>query len=46
MDDLLMNDSSFEVYSNSDGARILANNRLLLNYPDEKNSFDVFLVVT
>jgi hypothetical protein len=45
MDDLLMNDASFEVYSNSDGARILANNRLLLNYPDEKNSFDVFLGV-
>ena len=45
MNDLLMNDSSFEVYSNSDGARILANNRLLLNYPDEKNSFDVFLGV-
>jgi hypothetical protein len=45
MDDLLMNDSSFEVYSNSDGARILANNRLLLNYPDEKNSFDVFMGV-
>ena len=45
MDDLLMNDSSFEVYSNSDGARILADNRLLLNYPDEKNSFDVFMGV-
>jgi len=40
-----MNDPSFEVYSNSDGARILADNRLLLNYPDEKNSFDVFLGV-
>jgi hypothetical protein len=45
MDDLLMNDASYEVYSNSDGARILANNRLLLNYPDEKNSFDVFMGV-
>lgn len=45
MDDLLMNDSSFEVYSNSDGAKILANNRLLLDYPDEKNSFDVFMGV-
>jgi hypothetical protein len=45
MDDLLMNDSSFEVYSNSDGARILADNRVLLNYPDEKNSFDVFMGV-
>jgi len=40
-----MNDPSFEVYSNSNGARILANNRLLLNYPDEKNSFDVFMGV-
>jgi len=40
-----MNDSSFEVYSNSDGAKILANNRLLLDYPDEKNSFEVFMGV-
>ena len=46
MEDLLLNDPSFEVYSNSDGARILARNRLLMDYPDEKSSFDVFLGFT
>jgi len=46
MEDLLLNDASFEVYSNSDGARILARNRVLMDYPDEKNSFDVFLGFT
>jgi hypothetical protein len=46
MEDLLLNDASFEVYSNSDGARILARNRMLMDYPDEKNSFDVFLGFT
>lgn len=46
MEDLLLNDASFEVYSNSDGARILARNRVLMDYPDEKSSFDVFLGFT
>ena len=46
MEDLLINDPSFEVYSSSDGARILARNRVLMDYPDEKNSFDVFLGFT
>jgi hypothetical protein len=46
MEDLLLNDPSFEVYSSSDGARILARNRMLMNYPDEKSSFDVFLGFT
>ena len=46
MEDLLLNDPSFEVYSNSDGARILARNRVLMDYPSEKSSFDVFLGFT
>lgn len=46
MEDLLLNDPSFEVYSNSDGARILARNRVLMDYPSEKSSFDVFLSFT
>lgn len=46
MEELLLNDPSFEVYSNSDGARILARNRVLMDYPSEKTSFDVFLGFT
>lgn len=46
MEDLLINDPSFEIYSNSDGARILARNRVLMDYPSEKSSFDVFLGFT
>jgi hypothetical protein len=46
MEDLLLNDPSFEVYSNSEGARILAQNRVLMDYPNEKSSFDVFLGFT
>lgn len=42
MEDLIKNDSTFELYHNSEGAEIL-NNRVLLSYPSEKSSFDVFL---
>lgn len=46
MQDLLINDPSFEIYSNSNGAKILARNRVLMDYPDERNSFDVFMGFT
>jgi hypothetical protein len=39
----LINDNSFEVYHNSEGAKILGWDRTLMQYPDEKNSFDVFM---
>ena len=42
MEDLIKNDSTFELYHNSEGADTL-NNRVLLSYPNEKSSFDVFL---
>jgi len=42
----LINDNSFEVYHNSEGAKILGWDRTLMQYPDEKNSFDVFLGFT
>jgi len=42
MEDLIKNDSTFELYHNSEGAELL-NNRVLLSYPSEKSSFDVFL---
>jgi hypothetical protein len=42
MEDLIKNDATFEVYHNSEGAELL-NNRVLLSYPSEKSSFDVFL---
>ena len=42
MEDLIKNDSTFELYHNSEGADTL-NNRVLLSYPSEKSSFDVFL---
>lgn len=42
MEDLIKNDSTFELYHNSEGANIL-NNRVLLDYPSEKSSFQVFL---
>ena len=42
----LLNDSSFEVYHNSEGSKILGWDRTLMQYPDEKNSFDVFMGFT
>jgi hypothetical protein len=42
----LISDNSFEVYHNSEGAKILGWDRTLMQYPDEKNSFDVFLGFT
>jgi hypothetical protein len=42
MEDLIKNDATFEVYHNSEGGQLL-NNRVLLSYPSEKSSFDVFL---
>ena len=42
MEDLIKNDATFEVFANSEGAELL-NNRVLLSYPSEKSSFDVFL---
>ena len=42
MEDLIKNDATFELYHNSEGADTL-NNRVLLSYPNEKSSFDVFL---
>lgn len=38
----LISDSSFEIYHNSEGYRML-NSRILTTYPNEKNSFDVFM---
>lgn len=38
----LINDSSFEVYHNSEGLNML-DNRVLTTYPSELNSFQVFL---
>jgi hypothetical protein len=43
MENLFKNDSSFELYQNLDGAEILHQNRVLMEYPSEKSSFDVFL---
>lgn len=40
----LISDSSFEIYHNSEGYRML-NPRILTTYPNEKNSFDVFMGV-
>lgn len=42
MEDLLINDASYEVYASSEGAELLEN-RTLMNYPSEKSSFQVFL---
>ena len=42
MEDLI-NDSSFEIFHNSEGARILGWDRTLMKYPNERNSFDVFM---
>jgi hypothetical protein len=42
MEDLIKNDSTFELYHNSEGSSLL-NNRVLLDYPSEKSSFQVFL---
>ncbi len=42
----LINDNSFEVYHNSEGAKILSWDRTLMQYPSEKSSFDVFLGFT
>jgi hypothetical protein len=42
MEELIKNDATFEVYHNSEGGQLL-NNRVLLSYPSEKSSFDVFL---
>jgi len=42
MEELIQNDATFEVYHNSEGGQLL-NNRVLLSYPSEKSSFDVFL---
>jgi hypothetical protein len=44
MEDLIKNDATFEVFANSEGAELL-DNRVLLSYPSEKSSFDVFLGV-
>jgi hypothetical protein len=41
MEELISNDSQFELFSNSNGAMML--DRTLMSYPNEKNSFDVFL---
>lgn len=42
MEDLLINDASYEVYASSEGAELLEN-RTLMDYPSEKSSFQVFL---
>jgi hypothetical protein len=42
----LINDNSFEVYHNSEGAKILSWDRTLMQYPSEKSSFDVFMGFT
>ena len=42
MEDLIKNDATFELFANSEGSRLL-DNRVLLSYPSEKSSFDVFL---
>jgi hypothetical protein len=42
----LINDNSFEVYHNSEGAKILGWDRTLMEYPSEKSSFDVFMGFT
>jgi hypothetical protein len=42
----LINDNSFEVYHNSEGAKILSWDRTLMQYPSEKSSFDIFLGFT
>jgi hypothetical protein len=42
----LINDNSFEVYHNSEGAKMLSWDRTLMQYPSEKSSFDVFLGFT
>jgi hypothetical protein len=41
MEDLLNNDSTFELFTNSSDSEIL--NKTLMSYPSEKSSFDVFL---
>ena len=41
MEDLLIKDTSFELFTNSSDAEIL--NRTLMSYPSEKSSFQVFL---
>ena len=41
MEELISNDAQFELFSNSNGAMML--DRTLMSYPNEKNSFDVFL---
>ena len=43
MEDLIKDDATFEVYHNSEGAEILNENRVLMSYPSEKSSFQVFL---
>lgn len=42
MEDLLENDVAFELFDNSE-RNVMSNNRVLLSYPSEKSSFDVFL---
>jgi hypothetical protein len=42
----LISDNSFEVYHNSEGSKILAMDRTLMEYPSEKSSFDVFMGFT
>jgi hypothetical protein len=42
MEDLLRNDSSFDVYTNSDGGNMFSN-RILTTMPSEKSSFQVYL---
>lgn len=43
MEDLLKNDSTFELFTNSSDSKML--NKTLMSYPSEKSSFDVFLGV-
>jgi len=42
MEDLIMNDATFELYHNSEGGRLLRN-RTLLTMPSERSSFQVDL---
>lgn len=42
MEDLLRNDSSFDVYTNSEGGNMFSN-RVLTTMPSEKSSFQVYL---
>ena len=42
MEYLLRNDSSFDVYTNSDGGNMFSN-RILTTMPSEKSSFQVYL---